>query len=133
MPLPADDARLLFLVAGRVAPVSKGLPGPERAEFQRLVDRALAGRSWRERAQLSLFLRAIRWLPVLRYGRRFDALPPQEQDGFLAWLERRPALPLRQGFWGVKTLVYLGYYGRPSVWPAIGYRPLWSGNSRLHG
>lgn len=124
---------MLFLVAGRIAPASKGLSQGERAEFQRLVDHALAGRSRRERTQLKLFLWAARWLPVLRHGRRFDALSPAEQDAFLTWLERGPVALLRQGFWGVKTLVYLGYYGRPASWPAIGYRPAWNGNDRLHG
>lgn len=133
MSATADDESLFFAVAARIAPASQGLSGAERAEFKRLVDRALAGRPWRERAQLSLFLQAIRWLPILRHARPFEALAPREQDAFLTWLERGPIPLLRQGFWGVKTLVYLGYYGRPSVWPSIGYHPDWSGNLRLHG
>jgi len=32
----------------------------------------------------------------------------------------------------VKTLVYLGYYGRPEAAQAIGYRPSPNGNRFLH-
>ena len=37
-------------------------------------------------------------------------------------VERSRVLLLRRGFWGLRTLVMLGYYGRPEAARAIGYR-----------
>lgn len=124
--------RLVFAVAGRVAPASRDLTPAARADFLRLIDRVLAPRRPLEVLQLRLFLHVVRWLPLLRYGRPFESLTPARQDDFLGWLERAPAPLLRQGFWGLKTLIFLGQYGRPEAGAAAGYAPSWEGNERLH-
>ena len=31
-------------------------------------------------------------------------------------------LAVRRGFWGLRTLVFMGYYARPEAAAAIGYR-----------
>jgi hypothetical protein len=132
---------------------SAALPGsPEvwRALVRRIVPRALAAGDPREEAflrtvrgavadrpslarPLATFLALVRWLPVLRYGARFDRLAPARQDAFLRWLERSRLGPLRQGFAGVRTLVLLGHYGRPEVGPSLRYQPTREGNELLHG
>jgi hypothetical protein len=35
---------------------------------------------------------------------------------------QEPALLLRRGSWGLRTLVLMGYYGRPDAKQEIGYR-----------
>jgi hypothetical protein len=69
-----------------------------------------------------VFVRVLEHLPRLRWGRPFTALAPEERARFLSSLERAPVLLLRRGFWGLRTLVFLGYYARPEAAAAIGYR-----------
>ena len=68
------------------------------------------------------FVHLLEHLPRLRWGRPFTALAPEERARFLSSLERAPVLLLRRGFWGLRTLVFLGYYARPEAAAAIGYR-----------
>ncbi len=65
--------------------------------------------------QLGLLFRVIELLPLLRFGRPFTKLGAAERTRFLAALEDAPLLLLRRGFWGLRTLVYLGYYARPEA------------------
>jgi hypothetical protein len=122
----------LLLVGERIAPGIRELDAAGRARVAEVIRRALDARRPALRRQLSLFLAILRWSPMLRYGRRFDRLDPAEQDAVLRWFHDGPFTPLRQGFWGVKTLIYMGYYGRPEIAEAIGYRPSRTGNSFLH-
>lgn len=122
----------LLLVGERLAPGLARLDDDGRARARAIIDRAIRGRPPAVRRQLGAFLKVLRWAPAARYGRPFDRLPPTRQDAVLHWFQDAPIAPLRHGFWGVKTLVYMGYYGRPEAGPAIGYRPSRSGNDVLH-
>ena len=42
--------------------------------------------------------------------------------GYEVFLQDHPVERIRCGFWGLRTLVFLGYYGRPSGVQATGYR-----------
>jgi len=123
---------MFLAVAVRVVPEMAALDEAGRDEALALVERQLAGRPGKMRRELALFLTVIRWAPVLRYGRPFDRLPPGPRDAVLAWLEDAPVTKLRSGFWGLKTLAFLAYYGRPSVAETINYRPARDGNALLH-
>ena len=72
--------------------------------------------------RLRTFLYFIQWMPLLRYGRPFTALAPQQRQRFLLYLENHPIKMIRVGFWGLRTLVFMGYYGRAAGAQAIGYR-----------
>jgi hypothetical protein len=61
-------------------------------------------------------------LSVLRYGKVFGRLDADRRALLLGRLENSPVLLLRRGLWGLRTLVYMGYYGQPQVREAIGYR-----------
>jgi len=91
-------------------------PGFEAAqwdELEAIVARAIAARSRTVQRQLTLFLILLEWLPLLRYARRLSRLDPARRANFLDRLQRAPLLLLRRGFWGVRTLILMGYYGAP--------------------
>lgn len=71
--------------------------------------------------QLHLLLRALDLLPVLTRGRRLRSLAPDDREAFLARVQDAPILLVRRGLWGLRTLVFMGHYGRPEVQAAIGY------------
>lgn len=122
----------LLLVGERIAPGIAALDPAGRKDVEALIEQAIAARPPRVGRQLALFLQVLRWAPVLRYGRTFERLSASRQDDVLRWFHDAPVRSLRQGFWGVKTLVFMGYYGRPEIGVTIGYRPSRSGNAFLH-
>jgi hypothetical protein len=106
-----------------VVPDAKHLDGPCWLALEELVEDALEIRPPALRKQLQLFLRAIEWLPVVRYGRTFAALGDEQRSRVLRYLQDHPVERIRCGFWGLRTLAFLGYYGRPEGAQAIGYAP----------
>jgi len=104
-----------------VVPEASALDDTAWADAEALVERTLARRPAAMQRQLVVFLRAIENLPRLRWGRPFTALGADERARFLAALEHAPILLLRRGFWGLRTLCYLGYYARPEAAAEIGY------------
>lgn len=121
--LSPDRVAVLWQVASRVVPESASLDAAGRADFERIVDAALADRPAAVRRQFGVFLKVIRMAPVLRFGRPFDRLSPDRQDAVLRWFQDGPVALFRNGFWGLKAIVFMGYYGRPEVWREIGYAP----------
>lgn len=91
-------------------------------EAEAIIERGLRDRPPSVRRQLGLFIRVADLLPLLRYGRPFTGLSEARRAAYLGWLERAPVLLLRRGLWGVRTLVFMGYYGQPRVRAHIGYR-----------
>jgi Gluconate 2-dehydrogenase subunit 3 len=129
--LREEQAEFLLVVARRIVPEVASLDQGGLAMMLGLIDHTLAERGGKVRRKLGVFLGALRWAPALRYGRSFDALPPQAQDAVLRWFESAPLSPLRQGMWGLKAMVFLGYYGRPEAWQEIGYDPASDSLERL--
>ena len=112
---------MLEEVAHRVVPESADLDGDGREHFLAIIDRALGDRPPPLRRQIGVFLGLIRWAPLVRFGAPFTRLSPERRDSVLRWLQDGPVALFRKGFWGLKALVFMGYYGRPEVWPKIGY------------
>jgi hypothetical protein len=104
------------------------LPGPDvldeegwrRAEA--IMEHALAPRPAKVKRQLRLFLRLVDLLPLFTTGRTFQRLSPPRRAAFLRGLERSRVALLRRGLWGVRTLLFMGYYTQFSVREGIGYR-----------
>lgn len=116
-------ARATFrAVARTIVPDAGRLDDREWIAVETIVETALAARPEKLRRQLATFLRALRWLPLVRHGRRFEALEADARVRVLQRLERSRILLLRRGFWGLRTLVLMGYYGRPRAAQEIGYR-----------
>jgi hypothetical protein len=120
--LSASLRPLLHALAETIVPGSAALDEVGWAALERTVGTAIAARPPRLQRQLRLFLRLIEWLPVLRYGRSFTALGPARRHQFLSALENAPLLLVRRGFWGLRTLILMGYYTHAQVVAAIGYR-----------
>ena len=126
MPLPFDSA-ILRAVAATIVPESAALGEDGWRDLEEVIAGLLRGRPASLQKQLGMFLGAIEWLPVFRYGRRFTRLNPDTRTRVLAHLQNDRIPKIRVGFWGLRTLVLAGYYGRPEAARAIGYAASASG------
>ena len=114
--------RVLHAIATTVVPETASLDPRGWAELDRVMDDALAQRDERVRRQLATFVQLLQLLPIVRYGRRFTALDARQRQAFLESIERSPLLVVRRGFWGLRTLIFMGYYTRDDVAESIGYQ-----------
>ena len=105
-----------------IVPETAALGADGWVALDRIVAQAVTARPRRMRRQLALFMHAIEWLPLLRYGRPFSKLTPHRRHRFLKSLQDSPLLLIRRGFWGLRTLILMGYYTQASSIAAIGYR-----------
>jgi hypothetical protein len=108
-------------VVSTIVPEAAALDAGGWQSLESLVEGLVNERPENLRRQLRLFLRMIEWLPVLRFGRRFTALGAGQRTRVLAWLQDHPVTLVRVGFWGLRTMALLGYYGRPEAAGEIGY------------
>ncbi|NIR43574.1 MAG: hypothetical protein GWN99_06705 [Gemmatimonadetes bacterium] len=110
-------------IVSTVVPAATELDGEAWLEVERLVIDSLQQRPRALQRRLRLFLTLVQWLPALRYGRPFTSLDDERRARVLARLRDHSIDLIRVGFWGVRTLALLGYYGRDAAARAIGYRP----------
>ena len=120
MPLEMD-AGIFRAVVTTIVPESASLDEKGWRDLEMVVESLLRDRPESLKRQLRLFLRLIQWLPVVRYGRPFTALDGAARTRVLAHLQNDPIQKVRVGFWGLRTIVLAGYYGRPEAAQAIGY------------
>ncbi|HLY16032.1 MAG TPA: gluconate 2-dehydrogenase subunit 3 family protein [Bryobacteraceae bacterium] len=120
MPLELDSTILRALFA-TIVPESSALDAAGWCDVEQVVAALLRDRPESLKRQLRIFLRAIQWLPVARYGRPFTRLSPAHRTRVLAHLQNHRIQKVRVGFWGLRTIVLAGYYGRPAAARAIGY------------
>jgi hypothetical protein len=129
--LGPDKEAVLLAAARRIVPEVAALDDRELGHFTVIIGRALGDRPEEVRNKFGTFLGVLRWAPVARYGAPFDRLAPRRQDAVLRWFEDAPIGLLRQGMWGLKSMVFMGYYGRSEVWDEIGYAPSFDSLERL--
>lgn len=91
-------------------------------EVEGIVEHALAERPPLVRRQLVAFIRLLQLLALLRFGRPLARLTVARRARLLAAVQRAPLFLLRRGLWGLRTLVFMGYYARRAAGDAIGYR-----------
>lgn len=117
-----DTVRPVFrALVCAVVPEAASLDEQDWSEAERLVETALDMRPANLQRRVLLFLRFMEWLPLARYGRRFTSLDAARRAQFLSSLQDHRVQVIRLGFWGVRTLALMGYYGRPEAAKAIGY------------
>ena len=104
-----------------VVPEAASLDEGAWGDVEGLVETALEMRPANLQRRVLLFLRFIEWLSLMRYGRKFSTLDDARRATFLSFLQDHPVQLIRLGFWGVRTLALMGYYGRPEAAKAIGY------------
>ena len=124
--MPLRSAVLRTVVA-TVVPESASLNEAGWNEFDCVIEALLHDRPESLKRQLRLFLSLIEWLPLVRYGRRFTALDPARRTRVLNYLQNAAVEKVRVGFWGLRTIVLAGYYGRPQAASEIGYSASVSG------
>jgi len=91
------------------------------AALEAAVERALEARPGL-RPQLGLFIRLLDLSARLRHGHSLARLDPVRGDALLRAFSASPVLLLRRGVWGLRTLVFLGWYTQPEVIVGLGYR-----------
>ena len=109
-------------IATAIVPEASGLRPDEWRELEALVEEQLAPRPEAMQRQLVKFIRVIALLTSMRYVRPFHRCSAAQVRRVLESLERAPVLLLRRGTWGLRTLVFLGFYTRPGVAASLGYR-----------
>jgi hypothetical protein len=112
---------VLRAAAEAIVPAATALDAEGWAALSIIVQRALSDRPGRIRRQFRLFLSILDLAPLARYGRRFRGLDVARRTRVLSVFEMAPVLPLRRGVWGLRTLVFMGYYARPDAARTIGY------------
>jgi hypothetical protein len=108
-------------VVSTVVPEANQLDEPGWRELEALVEATLRDRPPALLRQLQWFLHGIHWLSVFRYGRGFASLRADRRARILSHLQDHRIELIRCGFWGLRTLVFLGFYGRAEAAKAIGY------------
>jgi hypothetical protein len=109
-------------LAVTIVPEAETLDDSGWSALEEIVDEGLASRSDSIRRQLRILVRALNVLPILRFGKTFRSLDAAKRTAFLLAVQDAPLLVLRRGFWGLRTLVFMGFYGREEARAAIGYR-----------
>lgn len=93
------------------------------AAVEGIVGAQLAARPAAERRAFLWFLRALPLLLTLAGRRRLAAQLPAERAAALRRLADGPVALVRRGVWGLRALVIVGAYGRPSVGRELGWHP----------
>jgi hypothetical protein len=109
-------------IAETVVPGAHELDASGWQSLSAIVEQALAQRPAAMRRQLTLFLRVLNLRAIARHGRPLPRLPVATRARFLEQVETSRLLLVRRGFWGLRTLILMGYYARPEARVGIGYR-----------
>ena len=109
-------------IATTVVPATASLDEDGWLRLEGIVERGVAERPARMQRQLVVFVRLIDALALARHRRRFRSLDAGRRNALLRRLQDSPVLLFRRGFWGLRTLVYMGWYAQPETARRIGYQ-----------
>jgi len=116
------ESALFRSIAQAIVPEVVQLSDVEWGSFRAIVHHAVSQRPRRMQRQLAIFLQALNVMALLRYGRTLPRLDVARRTHFLESVQDSRVQLMRRGFWGLRTLVFMGYYARPEATTAIGYR-----------
>lgn len=118
-----DPVRPTFRdLARTIVPETAALGEADWDEVEAIVEDALAQRPPAIQRQLKVFIRLLNALPLFRSGRTFRGLDDDRRARFLHSIQNSRLFLFRRGFWGVRTLVYMGYYAREEAYRRVGYQ-----------
>jgi hypothetical protein len=120
LPFPCSEQTLRAL-AQAIVPEAATLSTDEWRELYGVMRTGLAARPPVVLRQLSAFVRVLDMYALLRYRRRITGLTAAQRHTLLMSIERGPVMLLRKGLWGLRTLVLMGYYGRPTAAKQLHY------------
>ncbi|MEW5984537.1 MAG: hypothetical protein AB1806_19470 [Acidobacteriota bacterium] len=129
--LTSGERAILLTIAPRIVPASAAMSPATGETMMQLIGETLVSRTPAMRRQWRVFLAVLRWAPFFRYLRPLERLDGLRQDAVLRWFQDHRLQVIRGGFWGVRTLVLLGYYGQPGTGSSIAYTPSLDGNGVL--
>ena len=121
VPLRCDETLFRSLTV-TVVPEANSLSESEWSVLSAVIDQALGSRPPAVRKQLSAFISLIRMITFARHAKSFTVLSSQQRYGLLHSLETSRIAVFRKGMWGLRTVLMMGFYARPDVASAIGYR-----------
>jgi len=130
--LSSGQAEFVLALARRIVPEIAELGADEQWGVVRVIDGALAARPRALQFQIKFFLRMIQFSTLPWHGKSLNRLAPELQDRWLHRFQDSPIPRIRTGMWGLKTLVFMGYYGNPDRWLLFHYAPVLDGNEKLH-
>lgn len=114
-------APVLRAFVSTIVPEAAALDDRGWSELDALIELTLRDRPAALLRRVRLAFAFLEWLPLLRFARRFTALDAARRARFLRFLENNRLQAVRAGFFGLRTLALLGYYGRPQAAAEIGY------------
>ena len=109
-------------IAEVVVPETATMTEKQWSEFYSVINTALARRPAKMRRQLKLFIRILNVISLVRYRRSLPNTTKRQRVELLSSVEDSRLLLFRKGFWGIRTLVYMGYYAHADNAVALGYR-----------
>ncbi len=128
----APLARQIQPILATFIPATAKLSLAELGPVLERVDERLADEPVALQRQLRLFVRILWWLPVFTHLRTLGGLRPEQRLKLLSWLQDCGVTKLRVGLWGLRTLLFVGWYGDPAVQARLGYRPNIAGWDAWH-
>ena len=108
-------------LAYAIVPETSQLDDAGWADLEAIVENALSKRPPGMRRQFAIFVRLLDFLPRFRWLRSFRKLGAEKRARFLRGIQSSRVFLFRRGFWGLRTLVYMGYYARSQAYDEIGY------------
>ena len=130
--LSGKHRELLWALSLRIVWATRELSAAERGQFLDSIESQLQDRPRTIQRQFKLLLAVVRYSTLPRRFARLDKLPAEQQDAALRRFQNSRFTLLRKGFWGLKTMLHLGYYGLPGTATRVHYAPSIQGNERLH-
>ena len=97
--------------------------------FFEIVDTAIAERPMLLRVGVRAYVVLPGWP---RFPGWICSMPPERLGRLLTFFQDFPLALVRAGFWGLRALALMGYYGQPSVAKRLGWAPIADGNKVLH-